>query len=147
MVDHVEARLDIRVQHPAVTPAAEQVDLSDRVLRPPPGPKPIGDRHEVGLKDGFQHELGRCLDNTVGHGRDAQPAHLPVPTGFRDQSLAHWPGAETLGLEHRAQTLQETPGGQPARCQRRGRRRPQQIWLPCCPRPGSTRSTAWPGHI
>ena len=37
VVDRVEARLDVRIQHPAISPGAEIVDLGDRVLSPPSG--------------------------------------------------------------------------------------------------------------
>ncbi len=40
VVDPIEARLDIGVEHPAVAVGAELVDLRDRVLRPPVGPEP-----------------------------------------------------------------------------------------------------------
>ncbi|AGQ33650.1 hypothetical protein L766_00400 [Mycobacterium tuberculosis TRS9] len=53
VVDAVKARLDISVEHPAILLGAEQVNLSDRVVRASRGPKPVGDRLEVGLKDGF----------------------------------------------------------------------------------------------
>ena len=58
---------------------AEQVDLSDRVLGSPLRPEPVGDRHEVGLEDRFQHQLQRCLDDPV---RDRQgcPASGASPT-------------------------------------------------------------------
>ena len=70
MVDGVKARLDICVQHPAITLGAEQVNLGDRVVCAPLGPEPIGDRHEVGLEDRFQHQFQRRLDNPVGHRRN-----------------------------------------------------------------------------
>ena len=69
MRNSVKAGLDIRVQHPAVTLGAEQVYLGDRVVGPPLGPEPLGDRYEIGLEDGFQHQLQRCLHDPVGDGR------------------------------------------------------------------------------
>ena len=72
VVDRVEARLDVRVQHPPVTVGAELVDLSDRVVCSPLRPEPVGDRHEVGLEDRFQHQLQRRLDDPVRH-RDCAP--------------------------------------------------------------------------
>ena len=49
---------------------AELVNLSDRVVRPPHRPEPVGDGLEVRLEDGFQHEFQRGLDHLVGHGGD-----------------------------------------------------------------------------
>ena len=79
VVDRVEARLDVRVQHPPVALGAEEVDLGDRVLGPPLGPEPVGDRLEVGLEDRFQHQLQRRLDDPVGDGRECR-ACAPSPT-------------------------------------------------------------------
>jgi hypothetical protein len=74
MRDRIEARLDIRVQHLAVAQAAVEVDLGDRVVRSAAGPKPVRDRHEVGLEDRLQHQFQRCLNDPIRHGRDAQLA-------------------------------------------------------------------------
>lgn len=63
VVDGVKARLDIRIQHPAVTLGAEQVDLGDRVVCAPLGPEPVGDRLEVGLEDRFQHQFQHTRRN------------------------------------------------------------------------------------
>jgi hypothetical protein len=82
VVDPVKARLDIRIQHPAVSLGAEQVDLSDRVVRAPLGPEPIGDRHEVGLEDRFQHQLQRALHDPVGDRRIPSRRTFPLPPGF-----------------------------------------------------------------
>ena len=118
VVDGVEARLDVRVQHPPVAPGAEQVDLGDRVLGPPPGPEPVGDRLEVGLEDRFQHQLQRRLHHPVGDGRDAQPAHLPAAAGFGDHAFPHRHRPEHAGLHLRAQIVQERPGRQRPRHRR-----------------------------
>jgi len=75
-VGGVKARLDVRVQHPAVTLGAEMVDLGDRVVSAPLGPEPIGDRLEVGLEDRFQHSFQRRLDDPVGHRRNPQAPDL-----------------------------------------------------------------------
>jgi len=88
--------LDIRVQHPLVTAGAVVVDLGDRVVRPPPGPEPVGDRLEVGLEDGFQHQLQRGLDNPVRHRRNTEASDLPGPARFRDLPFPHREVAGTL---------------------------------------------------
>jgi hypothetical protein len=89
VVDRVETRLDIRVQHPLIPSGAVEVDLSDRVVCPPPGPKPVGDRLEVGLEDGFQHQLQRGLDNSISHRRDTEASELPGPARLRDLTFPH----------------------------------------------------------
>src|SRR5205809_7392926 len=37
VIDRVEARFDVGIQHPPVALASEMVDLGNRVLSPPPG--------------------------------------------------------------------------------------------------------------
>ncbi len=54
------------------------VNLGDRVVRPPLGPEPVGDRLEVRLEDGLQHELERGLDHLVRHG--GMPSFSASPT-------------------------------------------------------------------
>jgi hypothetical protein len=81
VIDVVEARRDVGLQHPLIRPRREVVDLGDSVLRAPIGSKPIGDRLEVGLKDGLQHQFQRGLHDPVGHGRDAQSPQFPARLG------------------------------------------------------------------
>ncbi len=107
VVEGVETRLDVRVQHPPIAAGAEQVDLSDRVVRPPPGPEPIGDRHEVGLEDRFQHQLQRRLHHPVSDGGDAQPAHLPAPAGLGDHAFTYRHRTELSRLHRVPQIVQE----------------------------------------
>jgi hypothetical protein len=71
VIDPVEARLDIGVQHPAIAVGAELVNLSDRIVCAPLRPEPVGDRLKVGLEDRFQHQLQRSLDYPVSDGGDA----------------------------------------------------------------------------
>jgi hypothetical protein len=53
-------------------------DLSDRVLRAPVGPEPVGDRREVGLEDRFQDRFQCGLHDPVGDGRDTQRPQSPA---------------------------------------------------------------------
>ena len=107
VVDRVETRLDVRVQHPPITAGAEHVDLGDRVLRPPLWPEPVRDRQKVGLENRFQHQLQRRLDHPVRDGRDPQLAEFPRATGFRDLALSHRQRPERALLERGAQFVQE----------------------------------------
>ena len=95
----------VSVEHPAVTVGAELMDLGDRVVRPPPGPEPVGDRHEVGLEDGFQHQLQRRLHHPAGDGGDAdrhrtELARLHLPAQIvqepLDTSLVDVAGPQTV---------------------------------------------------
>ncbi|MDP4511933.1 hypothetical protein Q9G87_59125 [Nonomuraea sp. G32] len=104
MIDAVEARLDVSVQHPAVSLGAEQVNLGDRVVRAPVGPKPIRTRMEVRLEDGLQDQLQRSLHHPIGDGRDPQPAQLPA--GLGDHPLPHRQRPEGSRLQCRADAVQ-----------------------------------------
>ena len=114
-VDGVEARLDVRVQHPPVTLGAEQVDLGDRVVRPPLRPEPVGDRHEVGLEDRFQHQLQRRLDDPVGD-RSGCPSlrSFPDPPGLGILRSRTGSGRNVPVLQLGTQIVQE-PGHPDAR--------------------------------
>ena len=107
VVDGVETRLDVRVQHPPIALGAEQVNLRDRVVRPPPGPEPVGDRHEVGLEDRFQHQLQRRLHHPVSDGGDAEPAHLPATAGLGDHAFPDRHRTELARLHRVPQIVQE----------------------------------------
>ncbi len=89
VVDRVKARLDIRIQHPAIPLGAVLVYLGDCVVGSPHRPEPIGDRHEVGLEDRFQHQLQRSLNHPIGHGGDAKLPQLPRPSRFGDLTFPH----------------------------------------------------------
>jgi len=107
MRDIVQGRLDAGVQHPPVPASAEHVNLGDRVVRPPRWPEPVGDRLEVRLEDGFQHELQRGLDHLVSHGGDAGFPELPRSARLRDQPLAYRQRPERARLQLVPQVIQE----------------------------------------
>ena len=107
MVDGVKARLDIRIQHPAVTLDAEVVNLSDRVVCAPLGPESVGDRHEVGLEDRFQHQFQRSLDDPVAHRRNPEATHLPRPARFGDLAFPHRLRSELSALDLGVEVIQE----------------------------------------
>ena len=74
VVDLVEARLDVRLQHPARSRGRrrEVVDLGDGVLGSAPRAEAVGARLEVRLEDRFEHQLEGGLHDPVPRGRDAQ---------------------------------------------------------------------------
>ncbi len=88
---------------------AEQVNLGDRVVGPPPRPESVGDRQEVGLKDGFQHQLQRRLDHPVSNRGNAKPSDLPRPAGLGDRPFPHRQRSEDTRLQRGPEIVQE-PG-------------------------------------
>jgi site-specific DNA recombinase len=107
VIDRVETCLDIGIEHPQISLGAQPLDIGDRVVRPTPRPEPIGDRKEISLEDGLQHQLQRRLDHPVGDRRDAQTSELPRPAGFADHALPHRQRPERPVLHRTTQILQE----------------------------------------
>ena len=108
--DGVEARLDIGVEHPEIALGAETLDLGDRILSAPLGSEPVGDRQEVGLEDGFEHQFQCGLDGSVRHGGNAEASQPSRPTGLGNLAFPHRQRPEATGLHVRAQTVQECQG-------------------------------------
>lgn len=65
VVNGIEARLDVSLQHPVVLQGAQMVNLSDGVLGAPVGPEPIGVRVEPRLENGLQHQLQAGLNEAI----------------------------------------------------------------------------------
>jgi hypothetical protein len=107
VVDGVKARLDIRIQHPAVAFGAEHVDLGDRVVCSPHRPEPVRDRHEVSLEDRFQHQLQRRLHDPVRHGRDTEATDLARPARLGNLAFPHRYRSERAALKTCTQVVQE----------------------------------------
>jgi len=99
VVDLVEARLDVCLQHPLVVAGCrrEEVDLGDGVLGSAPRAEAVGARLEVRFEDWFEHQLEGGLHNPVPCGRDAQGPQFPV--GLGDHHLAHRQRTEPSSLE------------------------------------------------
>jgi hypothetical protein len=83
-------------------------------VRSPLGPKPVGDRLEVGLEDRFQHQLQRGLNDPIGDRRNSQPTQLPAATRLGDPAFPHRERAEPPVPKLGAQLAQE-PGRTDAR--------------------------------
>ena len=109
----VEGRLDVRVQHPAIPPGAEVVDLGDRVLSPALGPKPVGSRQEVGLEDGFEHQFQRCLHDPVRDARYTELANPSRPARLGDLPFPYRQRPKRAVHEGGPQVTQETRGTDP----------------------------------
>ena len=107
MADGIEARLDVGIQHPPVALAPEMVDLRNRVLGPPPGPEPVGDRHEASLEDGLQDQLQHGLHDPVRNGRYPEPADLPRPARLGNLAFPRRQGPKRARLQLGTQVVQE----------------------------------------
>lgn len=103
----VEGRLDVGIEHPPVSGGAEVVDLGDGIMRPPPGPKPIGDRQEVGLQDGLQYQLQRSLDHPISDHGNAELADLSRTARLGDHPLPHRQRPEGALLQSTSQLIQK----------------------------------------
>nr|WP_030918583.1 hypothetical protein [Streptosporangium amethystogenes] len=103
----VEGRFDVRIQHPAIAAGAEVVNLRDRVVGPPPRPKPVRDRQEVGLEEGFQHQFERRLDDPVRDPGYAQRANPARSARLGDPAFPHRERPEDARLELGPQVVQK----------------------------------------
>ena len=106
VVDLVEARLDVTLEHPLIGAGRELVNLRDRVVFSPSGTEAIGTWLEARLEDRLEHQLQGRLHGTVPRGRDAQPPALAT-AGFRDHPFPHGQREELPGLEICSQPRQE----------------------------------------
>jgi hypothetical protein len=110
--DFVEAVFDVSLDHPLVGAGAEEVDLSDRVLRPAPRAEAEATRLEVRLEDRLEHQLEGGLHHPISDGRDPEPALFAAALG--DHSLPHRQRVEAPSLELCSQLGEEdllTPNG------------------------------------
>ncbi len=69
----VEARFDVRLEHPLVGAGGDVVDLSDGVLRPALRTEAVAARLEVRLVDWLEYQLQRGLHDAVGGGGYPRP--------------------------------------------------------------------------
>jgi len=64
---------NIRINHTILALERDtSTTLINRIVRTPPGAKPIGALEKVRLKHGLQHQLGRRLGNPIFHHRNSQ---------------------------------------------------------------------------
>ena len=79
VVDPVEARLDVALDHPLVTAGSQVAGLGNRIVRPTVGAEAVRTRIKVRFEDRLQHQLQGRLHDAVGHRRDPQTATLARP--------------------------------------------------------------------
>src|SRR4051812_32101257 len=87
MIDGVEERLDICVEHPADPLVDGRVQSIERVVCRPFRSKPVRKPDEFRLKDWLEHHPRRLLDDLVLQRRDAERTHLPIT--LRDEHAPH----------------------------------------------------------
>jgi hypothetical protein len=87
VVDGVEERADVGIEHP-VHPAPAETDPErvQRLMLIAPGSEPVGEAEKVRLIDGVQHRDHRLLDDLVLQRSDAQRTLPAVPFGDIDPS-------------------------------------------------------------
>jgi len=91
MVDRVEERPDIRVEHPVhPLPMEPNPQCVQRLMLAASGPEPIGEPEELGLVDGREDGHHRLLDDLVFQGGDAQRPLFAVR--FVDVHPPRWQG-------------------------------------------------------
>jgi len=112
VVDLVEARFDVCLEHPLVVSRgrAEVVDLRDRVLRSASWAEAIGTWLEVRLEDRLEHQFQRGLHDPIGDSRDPQPADLAA--GFGNRLLPRALRREPTGLEILSQPVEQRPSAE-----------------------------------
>jgi hypothetical protein len=106
VVDLIEARRDVRLEHPLVVTGrrSEVVDLSDSVPGSALRTKPVAARVEIRLEDRLEHQLQRGLHDPVTGRRDPETTDLARRLG--DRLLPHPLRSEPAGLEIVSQPAQ-----------------------------------------
>jgi Recombinase zinc beta ribbon domain len=84
VVDGVEARLDVGVEHPCLALIGRHTDSLQGLLGGAFRAEPETDRAEVGLEDRLEHDLGGRHHHPVAHRRDTQRPGLTRPTRLGD---------------------------------------------------------------
>ena len=105
VVDLVEARLDVALEHPLVGAGREVVDLGDRVLGPALRAEAVGARLEVRLEDRLEHQLqGRLHDPVRAVGMPSRRSLPPALGIIRSRTGS---GAKPPGLQIISQPVEE----------------------------------------
>ena len=105
VIDGIEIRANVGVEHPVHFPAAEgHGQRVERLMRRPTGPEPVGKAEEVLFIDGIEHPDNRALDDFVFQRRDAERSLPSVGFGYINPLRGLGPVSPTVELV--AQLLQ-----------------------------------------
>jgi hypothetical protein len=87
MIDGVEERLDVCVEHPVDLSANRLGERIERIVRRSARPKTVREPDEFCLQDRLQHPPRRLLDDLVFQRWDAERSRFPI--AFRDEHTPH----------------------------------------------------------
>ena len=105
MIDGIEVRADVGVEHPVHLLAAEgRGQRVERLMRRPAGPEPVGEPEKVPFIDGIEHLDGGTLDDLVFQCGQAERS-LPS-IGFLNENPTRGLGPVFPTVELVAQLLQ-----------------------------------------
>src|SRR5579862_5114359 len=105
MVYRVEKLAYIGIEHPVHTLRHHcRVYCRQRLVRIPPGSKPVRESEEIDFVDGTQHLGDRTLNDLIFQGR--HPERSLATIRFRDVDPAHRQWPVSAGMHPLAETLQ-----------------------------------------
>jgi hypothetical protein len=107
VVDVVEARLDVSVEHPPPTLVGCLADSLEGLVRRTLRAEPEAHRMEVSLEDRLKDDLRCRHDHPVGNGGDAERSGLPWPARLGDVHPPQRLGPVGAGSKRRDEFVEE----------------------------------------
>lgn len=107
VIDLVEARLDIGVEHPQRSPVDTMTNRFQSLEGRASGSEPVTGLQEVGLEDRFEDELGSCHDHPVTNAGDPEgPGGTRLPR-FWNVDPPQWLRTIPARLQLHSQSIEE----------------------------------------